>query len=257
MKLYRSRRGLSAEFEQFDIDLLNRHNEEQRARYFMPAFGAPFASPIAAPGGAAAVPWYLSGGVSAASCVAAYKAKGAASLAASYVNLANPGTNDAAPGVAPTFSAATGWTFNGTTQYLTTGLVPPNDQSWSMLAQISTAADSCWAVGASWAGGAGFILNHGPGVGTYYNGGARQILSSHATGNLAIAGAQGYWNGSADGAAIPPAAGTNTYDIWIGALNNVGSFYNDKGGNVIALAIYNALLTAPQVAAIAAAMAAI
>jgi len=37
-------------------------------------------------------PWWLSGGIAAANCVAAYQPKGAASLEASYVNLANPGT---------------------------------------------------------------------------------------------------------------------------------------------------------------------
>ena len=61
-------------------------------------------------------PWYLAGGISAANCLAAYQPKGAASLAASYSNLANPGTYNAAPGVAPTFDASTGWTFNGSTQ---------------------------------------------------------------------------------------------------------------------------------------------
>ena len=38
-------------------------------------------------GAAVATPWYLAGGVSAANCVAAYLAKGAASYAASKANL--------------------------------------------------------------------------------------------------------------------------------------------------------------------------
>lgn len=41
---------------------------------------------------AAAGGWWLAGGIPAANCVAAYQAKGAASYAASKVNLANPGT---------------------------------------------------------------------------------------------------------------------------------------------------------------------
>jgi hypothetical protein len=58
-------------------------------------------------GGRRATPWWY---VAGQTCVAAYQPIGAPSLAASYVILANPGTYDAAPGVAPTFDAATGWT---------------------------------------------------------------------------------------------------------------------------------------------------
>lgn len=66
-------------------------------------------------GGATAIPWYLSGGISAANCIGAYKPKGAASLAASYTNLANPGTYTASfTGVTPLWSAANGWELDGT-----------------------------------------------------------------------------------------------------------------------------------------------
>ena len=63
--------------------------------------------------------WWEAGGATGA--VAVYQPIGAASLAASYVNLANPGTYDAAPGVAPTWASA-GWTSNGT-EYLGYGSV--------------------------------------------------------------------------------------------------------------------------------------
>ncbi len=57
-------------------------------------------------------------------CLAAYQPKGAPSLADSYINLANRETYNAAPiSAAPTFGAL-GWTCNGTTQSLTTGIVP-------------------------------------------------------------------------------------------------------------------------------------
>jgi hypothetical protein len=95
---------------------------------FAPIFQRPFSSPFDRRAAAAAVPWWLAGGVAAANAIAVYQPKGAADLAASYVNLANPGTYDAAPGTAPTFDAATGWTFNGSTQYLTTGVT--NGAAW-------------------------------------------------------------------------------------------------------------------------------
>jgi len=66
----------------------------------------------------AAVDWWLSGGINAANAIVVYQPKGAASYAASLVNLANPGTYDAYAGSAPTWAAGTGWTFNGSTQYL-------------------------------------------------------------------------------------------------------------------------------------------
>jgi len=74
------------------------------------------AGPSVAGGGG--LDWWLSGGISAANAILAYQAKGAASYAASLVNLANPGTYDAYAGSAPTWAAGTGWTFNGSTQYL-------------------------------------------------------------------------------------------------------------------------------------------
>jgi len=72
--------------------------------------------------GAVVTPWWLSGGIPAANCIAAFQPKGAASLAASYVNLASGGaTWDAAPGDAPGFNTATGWDFNGSSDYLIVG----------------------------------------------------------------------------------------------------------------------------------------
>ena len=58
------------------------------------AFGPVFGRVMRAtfdPRAAAAVPWYLSGGIAAANCIAAFTPKGAASLAASYDNNAAPG----------------------------------------------------------------------------------------------------------------------------------------------------------------------
>src|SRR5574338_141498 len=58
---------------------------------------------------AATAPWWLSGGVSPPDVVAAYQPKGAANLAESYINLANPGTYNASPAVSPGWSSLTGW----------------------------------------------------------------------------------------------------------------------------------------------------
>jgi hypothetical protein len=70
--------------------------------------------------------WNNNGAI--AGCVAAYQPIGAADLAASYVNLFNPGTNNAAPGTAPTWDVTDGWIFGGT-NYLNTGIVPADSYS--------------------------------------------------------------------------------------------------------------------------------
>lgn len=76
------------------------------------------------------IPWYLIGGISEGDCVFAYAPDEAADLAASYVNLVNPGTYDAAPGDAPTLDG--GWDFDGVSQYLVTNAVPVRQQ-WTVL----------------------------------------------------------------------------------------------------------------------------
>ena len=70
------------------------------------------------------------------SAIAAWQAKGAASQAASYVNLVSPGTHDLTPGVAPTWDSANGWKWNGATQYLKTGITP-SSLAWSVLIRYS------------------------------------------------------------------------------------------------------------------------
>ena len=76
--------------------------------------------------------WWAGGGC-AAICVAAYKPRGAGSLASSYVNLVNPGTNNATVGVAPTL-VENGWSSIGAAR-LGTGITP--NQNYSMVAKIS------------------------------------------------------------------------------------------------------------------------
>lgn len=62
---------------------------------------------VRAPAAAAAAAWWV---VAGKTCVAAYQPKGAASQAASYVNLANPGTYDASVGFGVVnWDTLTGW----------------------------------------------------------------------------------------------------------------------------------------------------
>ena len=67
--------------------------------------------------------YYLSGSVTSDDVLAAYQAIGAASQAASYLNLNNPGTNDlTVPSVAPGWTSGGGWSFLAASQqYMETG----------------------------------------------------------------------------------------------------------------------------------------
>lgn len=202
-----------------------------------------------------ATPWYLSGGVALANCIAAYQPKGAANLAASYVNLANPGTYNAAPGVAPGWNASDGWIGDGLSKYLDTGITPAA-QSWSIIIRFS---------GGSSTGGtlAGMVNTVGGVDRFYYQFGANPIYANGqnvaspgvyiASGVIALAGAYGYKNGVQD--VGPMSAGAGIYrSVYILAQHRDATIINYSTANIQAMAIYNATLTPAQVAALTTAM---
>ena len=206
-------------------------------------------------GGAAAVDWWLSGGISAANCIAAYQPKGAASLAASYINLATPGTNNVTIGVAPSFDTTTGWTFNGSTQYLIAGnVIPTNDQKYSIIIQYSNSTTVGGVlVGALNSGGSLAIWpNYYGNAVRYENGGITTKATGVGTGNLCVAGNKCYRNGVDEGITISVWTGVSEKVIYIGARNNNNFPANLCNGIVTSIAIYgNTALTALQVAALA------
>lgn len=186
--------------------------------------------------------WFLAGGISAANCIAAYQPKGAVDLASSYINLANPGTNNAAPGVAPTWDATNGWTFNGTSQYLATGITPSSN--WSVLVRFSSAgvdgalfgcqtggATSYFQIFPRGSSGASRVYRNGNVTGLAISGGA-------ASGVVAVAGATAYYNGAPEtGTLSNNLSGATT--IFIGARNSTGTANGFFGGNIQAISIYN------------------
>jgi len=90
-------------------------------------------------GGAAAGPWYLAGGIAKANCILAYQPKGAASLAASYTNLVNPGTYNAAPGIAPGWDAVNGWKGDGSA-WLDTSYIVPDASNFTIVVKFTNQA---------------------------------------------------------------------------------------------------------------------
>jgi hypothetical protein len=207
-------------------------------------------------------PWYLAGGIAAANCLAAYKAIGAADLAASYVNLANPGTYDITASAAPTFAAATGWTFDGASQWLITGKTIVNDaRNYSMLARFSGVTGSTgymcgFYIATPWS----FTMTpNRTAARRYFNGGAALAVAAvSASGVIGIAGDQAYIDGAVDGT-ITTGTGTTNMPIFIGANanNEAGARHTYFAGNIQAFVIYDAILTPAQVIAVTNAMAAL
>ena len=215
---------------------------------------------VRASAGAAVAPWWRAGG--APEPVAVYQPIGAASLAASYVNLANPGVFDAAPGVAPTWASGTGWGFNGTTQYLDTGYTQATTVNRAVIIRFTnaTTANNGAVVGNLNSGGtAGYgISPHRTGAG-----GEARIYSgnSFATavvvdGIVAVAATRGYVNG-VDVGGMSYADFTPASNILVGAWRT-GTNFLYRACDVQAIAIYDTSTDhAIWVPAVSAAMAAL
>lgn len=204
-------------------------------------------------GSAATVtPWYLSGGIAAANCIGAYLAKGAASLAVSYVNLAKPGTYDLTAIAAPTWAAETGWTGDAS-KGLQTGITPASDQTWSMIVRYSDVSNNGTAAGCQTGDGQFRIIPDVNGTsGAIYNGKGAVYPAKLLTGIMAVAGNKGY----RDGVAV-----SGTCTAWTGAATTIGILCNYVGridtglaGSIQAAAIYNVVLSQDQITALVTAM---
>jgi hypothetical protein len=193
--------------------------------------------------------WWLSGGISAANCIAAYQAKGAASYAASLVNLANPSTYDLTTAAAPTWNTATGWTDDDASKYLLSGL------TWhtvnTVIIKFANGVAS-YPVDRTLIGAAdGFNVIRGSSTDRYYQNGNNWLTVSGCLtdGVMAIANDEAYVNGVTDGAISTGVISPSPVYI----LNNPNV---NRGGlcDVIAVAFYNIELTTEQVAAVGTAM---
>ena len=206
---------------------------------FAPVFRRPFSATFDRR--AAAVPWWLAGG--APTPVAVYQPIRSASLAASYVNLANPGTYDAAPGTAPTFNAATGWTFNGTTQYLRTGIIA-SDLTYSIVLRFSGRSVSgdrveCGAITFHPNRRTLEIAANISGLRIYGNGNnSREVSPGVESGVMGMAGMACYLNGISDGT-IAAFEAASLHALYLGCLNIEGSPSYHSNASLQACAIWN------------------
>jgi hypothetical protein len=209
--------------------------------------------------------WWAANGV-AASGVAAYQPKGAASFVASKINLVTPGVNNATDGTNyPTWNTTDGWIFaKANSQYLAAGF-SASLKPFTLIALINFPVEL--ATNRVVMGGSGYScieygitkINYKP----WYNKSGAVAIGLASTGlsldqpqvgavSYSAAGVyQMYLNGT------PDATGTNNQTFTertaiIGASNNgAGEPFN---GYICALAYYNTVLSPAQVAAIGSAM---
>lgn len=200
--------------------------------------------------GGGAVPWWQS----VPGCIAAWQPNGAASYSASLVNLANPGTYDAAPGVAPAWSAA-GWVGNGSA-YLRTGLIPSHP--CTIIARgIITGGTSGAFMGARSSESSTDRLYVWPRDGTvrrYGYGGLSSPSGALSGGTMAVAGGYPYLDGAPDGAQIAGSPAGLSRGLVLMASDNGGTIIFPMTGLWIAGGVWNGTLTAGQIAALTAAM---
>jgi hypothetical protein len=198
--------------------------------------------------------WYLAGGAPVP--VAVYQPKGAADLAASYVNLANPGTNNAAPGTAPTFAAATGWGATGT-QYLSTGIAATG--ALTVLVRYSGFnTTGSLALYGSLMTGKTFVFRPRFSAtemrNAYGDGAYTSFTVGGAAGVACMAGPNVYFGGAPVGTL--PGAFVGSGDVlFLFAANTGGVASLFSTCSIQAVTIYSTILTAPQVAAVSAALA--
>jgi hypothetical protein len=194
----------------------------------------------------------------------AWQAKGAASLAQSYVDLSG-NSHDLSAGVAPDWNNTTGWVFNGSTHYLNTGFTPDADQSQTLIVQFAgfTTGYSVQQVAAgctnSGLGDENLSIQLAWTSTTYYgyrNGNYKTVGGGQrSAGNLCVAGAKGFYNGNLEVVDIGTWGDTPLNTVYIGGRNNDASLQYPAAVTIEAVAIYSGTLTDAQVATVAAAMA--
>lgn len=225
---------------------------------------------IIVPRGGAAIPWWLSGGISAADVAGVWQFKGAASLDASYLRLdGDQGYADIDPtvvgGIAPTWDVTNGAIFNGSNQYLNTGILINADRTSSVLVRFSNVSGGGgrWILGYSVPVSEFFgiqpIDDQTPSHVAYYHGttaGDHRFGTGLASGVLAICAGTAYRNGAVDGT-IGGSLTAPKISIYLGAIHIGASALAHRSCYMQAVAFYKATINGPQAAAVSAAMAAL
>lgn len=195
--------------------------------------------------------WYLAGGV-VAPVKAVYVPYGAASLAAGKLNVDAPGTDDLTGGVNPSFDPLTGFSFNGSSQYLICGSISMRS-TYTILLRLSNlvAATGRRLFGTNSGGctyGAYTLSTK-----LYVTVGASTLTCGVHAGltSIGLSGLYVYKNGN--DVYGPGSNYTCTHVTYVGCFNNNDGPANYACFNMLWMAIYAGALTGAQVTAVLAA----
>ena len=224
---------------------------------FQPTFRCTFSPTFDRRNASGGAWWNLFGAIPNVNVVAAYQAKGAASLAASYVNLANPGTYDCTTSNAPTLDSTNGWMFNGSSNILATGITSARGMLIICRYSNANTGDTLYIFGEG-VGRCSVGITSGSGWRFYYGDGGYFSGTPATSGVIAIGAnpasptnsAQYYINGSPGGTFACNSFGAASAMTIGGATTNYAQVY------VQAAAVYSTI-SAAQVAALSTAMAAL
>jgi hypothetical protein len=195
-----------------------------------------------------------------AGAYAAYDAKGAASYAASLLDLTGNGRN-LTTGIQPGWVNGTGWVFNRSLHYLKTPIVPV--ESSTMIIKISAITPSgtravCGMVNTS-GGAAYYTFYQISSAVRWYNGTGTSYYSAGGTspfvpGTYAISGKSAYYNGASVGTIAAGSFGAAAYAIYIGCQQTNGNPAQYMPETVTSFYYLDSALPPAQVATISAAM---
>lgn len=207
-------------------------------------------------GQAGVAPWWDFPGQT---CLAAYRAIGAASYAASLVNLDEPGTRDATEGAAPGWSADYGWRQTGSKYLIAGGITAAQVKTLAVRFANRTVGmiNQGLAGGKPLVGGGGAALwaANTPYTIHGYDLGSRVTVSSAlaTSGIMAVAGTVGYINGTIDATGIAGAS-SDANAVYLMCVNNSGTPEHFFPGDIMAVAIYSTVMDGATVAALTVAM---
>lgn len=188
-----------------------------------------------------------------------YDPLSAASLAESYVNLANPGTrNAAAPTAAPAHTQGSGWSFlAASSQYLSTGITNLGDASTVIIWVEDSAGVYVMGYFTQTSPARWLAIRPFSSTQTAFHKGAAGVNATHQTAGsiLAMNNTHGYRNGNAEIALAAWTGVTPGLNITIGGRNLNGSSVDQFfTGRVLRVAMYDIALNDAQIEAVTYAM---
>lgn len=221
------------------------------AKVFSAPFAKVFSSPITSPG-AAAIPWYLSGGIAAANVRAAYNFAGAASYAAAKLDITTGG-NNYNDGVAMGWDATNGLAFANTKYLQLASAITTHTQVDTLFVHVIGATRT-----GQFAAIIGVYSTYSFSICSYISTGRTRFFSGNTTGNngffgntsgnvtLAMAGNKIFINGADTGQTIAGTDWTGTQILTIGT--QAGEFI--QTGYFRRMAHYSRILTPTELLAI-------